>query len=232
MKNVQSQRGNVLFIILIAIGLLGALSFAVSRSNQGNTGAVTAERMRLMASEVLEYSKIVSNAVTQLRLRGCTESQLNFDNDVVTATYVNGGAPSNNTCDIFDLSGGGISWNVPQDGVMTTTPSPSGSWGIYGGNEILGAGTSGGGAANADLVLALIGLQLEVCQQINGLLGVTDKTAAPPQDSGMDTTVFTGSFSASAVVGDEASALEGKKAACFEDTGASKYIYYKVLLSR
>lgn len=226
-----SQRGNALFIILIAVALLAALSFAVTYSSQtGGAGAVSKEKARLMASEILEYSKIVTNAVTQLRLRGCEDSQLSFANATV-GTYTNNAAPSDNTCHVFSPAGGGVSWSVPQKGVMSVSPSPSDSWNIYGGNEVEGVGSTSGAPENADLLLALNGVSLELCQEVNGLLKVTSPTAVPPQDSGIDTTRYVGTYSAADVIGDEAAALNGQKAGCFEDTGASKYVFYKVLVA-
>lgn len=232
MIHKASQRGNVLFIILIAIGLLATLSFAVTWSSQsGGSGAVSKEKARLMASEILEYSKIVTNAVTQLRLRGCADSELSFANSAVNS-YTNNAAPSDNTCHVFNTEGGGVNWGVPQNGVMTVSPSPNDSWNIYGSNEVEGIGSSGGSIENADLILALNGVSLEACKELNGLLKVTGSDAAPPQDSGINTTRYIGVYGNASVIGDESAALSAQKAACFEDTGASKFIFYKVLIAR
>ena len=63
-----TQNGNVLFYILIATALIGALSYAIANSTRGNSDQLTAERARLLASEIIEYAGTMEAGVTQLSL--------------------------------------------------------------------------------------------------------------------------------------------------------------------
>lgn len=102
----RAQSGNILFYILIAIALLAALSLAVAQSNRGSLGQVNQERARILADELLDYGNAVSNAVAQLRLRGCKDIEISFERP--GPTQVNSNAPTDKTCHVFEKVGGGI----------------------------------------------------------------------------------------------------------------------------
>src|SRR5262249_36573959 len=116
MKN--SQNGNVLFYILIAVVLLAALSYAVALSGRGNFNAVTEEKAKLLATQIIEYANIMSNAAAQVRLRGIKDTDLCFDNaGWGNADYTNPSC-SDSATKIFDLKGGGVTWARPPDLAM------------------------------------------------------------------------------------------------------------------
>ena len=233
-KTPYSESGNALFIILIAVALLGALSYAVTQSNRGGVAALTEEKAKLYAAEILEYAQVVSNAVAQLRLRGCSDTEISFENNVVSG-YTNSNAPSDNTCHVFHPSGGGLSWNVPDDNMVSGTASAD-NWRIYASNEIQDIGTTGGADSNVDLILFLADVDTSICLQLNERLSVSNPSNAPPTDSGLDTDQFQGSYSHLVVIGDEDTALAGQKTACYTDGGAilpsAQNVFYKVLISR
>lgn len=49
----KTQNGNILFLILIAVALFAALSYALSSTNRNNDKALTDERAKLIASRIL-----------------------------------------------------------------------------------------------------------------------------------------------------------------------------------
>ena len=49
----MQQRGNILFLILLAVVLFAALSYAVTSSTQGGGRNASAERMSLDASQII-----------------------------------------------------------------------------------------------------------------------------------------------------------------------------------
>ena len=235
MIKCRSESGNVLFYILIAVALIAALSYAVSETSRGNTQQVSSEKAKLYASEILTYADIVSKAVAQLRLRGCDISELNFENTTVSG-YVNSNAPSDDSCDIFNLGGGGVSWNIPDPAFLASTTAPDDAWGIYGGNEVESIGTTVTGDNGIDIILVLENVDTTVCTQLNSLLDVTNPSNNPPTDSGLDNDKFQGLFSYAETLGNEDSALDGQKAACYTDGGATlssgQNVFYKVLAVR
>jgi hypothetical protein len=227
MRNNQS--GNVLFIVLIAVALLASLSFAVSRGGRGNVDALSGERARLLATDIIEYSNLIGNAVAQIRLRGFPDEQISFENNVLSG-LVNGNC-ADAQCEIF--SGGGISYILPPSEVMDSSASPDNRWHFLADNEIQDVGSTCGADTCADLLLVLDELKLSVCQQLNKLLGVTDLDVAPPTDADVGVVEFVGSYGYSETIGDSDAVLAGKRSACFlKSTVPAEYVFYKVLVAR
>lgn len=222
-KKRQNERGNVLIYILVAVALLGALSFAVSQSGRGNVQQLSAERARLLATEILEYSTNLKNAVVQLKLRGCDESELNFDNPVVSG-YTNGAAPTDGTCDIFGTNGGGLSWQTQQAQARNSESEYFTDYQINATNNTPNLGTFSGE------LYFIAELNEEVCAIMNDLLAVTP--ADPPAtDAGFSLHTsfkFTGGYSQVSSI----DAYPATSAACFENGPTGRYYYYKVLLQR
>ena len=101
-KHYPSERGNALLYILIAVALIAALSYVVSRGQRGNTSTLTDQQARLAAQEIIDYGNDLANAVQKLRLRGCTDTQVSFENNIVTE-YTNPNAPADKSCHVFDV---------------------------------------------------------------------------------------------------------------------------------
>src|SRR5690606_37997078 len=134
---------------------------------------------------------------------------------------------------LYHTDGGGVIWKEAPAEAMDTAASPDFLWHFYGGNEVEEIGTTCGADSCSDLILVVDELSEQVCIQINNLLGIGIKDDAPPEDSGLDTTLFQGAFAYANTIGDEAAALARQSAGCFRKTGAgSRYVYYKVLLAR
>lgn len=236
MTHRKNESGNAIFMILLGVALLAALTFAVTQSNRGSTNQLTQERANIFASEIIEYSNVVAAAVAQLRLRGCADERLNFDNTLVTG-YDNTTAPASGRCDVFSPSGGGVAFQDAEDGWFDTAQSAEtgyGNWYISGRARVIEVGTTCTTADCSELILVAPYIDLAVCQDINRSLGIT----AVPQDQGVSInfiTQFTGSNWANTIIEDAGGELHGKSAGCFEgDTtpGSGTYHYYKVLIAR
>lgn len=229
--NTNAQRGNVMFYILIAVALLAALIFAVAQSGRGNIKHVSDEKARMLASEIVDYSSAVATAFAQLRLRGCTLEQMNFENDII-AGYANGGAPADLTCNIFALAGGGVTFKRPPDDALTAT-------GIHvfsAGAELDHIGSTCADDRCADLIMFTGPLSEIVCIQVNDQLGIGEAGAPPPEGAANVTALvkYTGSATHAVTFGDapESADFQGKNAACLQDDNDSLYYLYKVLSAR
>ena len=235
-KSRTAEAGNVLFYILIAVALIGALSFAVAQSGRGNVQQLSAERARLFATEIIEHANIMASAVSQIRLRGSALNALCFDHPSWGASdYDHSPACTDDFNKIYHPDGAGITWSEAPSEAMDTTATPDNLWHFYGDNEIENIGTTCGAAGCSELIMVVDELQLIVCQQLNGLLGITDASTAPPTDTNFSATRYVGAFAHNQTIGDEAggSALAGKTAGCFQKTAVpAEYVFYKVLVSR
>lgn len=221
-KNPQS--GNVLFYILLAVALFAALSFAVSSTSTTSGNVLTGEQTRLAAQGVISYANTIAAAVQKLRLRGCTESQLNFENNIVSG-YTNGGAPSDDSCDIFSTSGGQVQFKAPPKNA-----NDGSDWIITGTNEVTGVGTDGTGE---DLILSLENLDSAVCLELNNQLNPGIFSTDPPVDlSTNSSTKFTGTYPSTDTIANVGHGLTGRISACYLETTGGEYNFYKVLLAR
>jgi hypothetical protein len=91
------ERGNALFLILIAIILFAALAYAVTRSTTGNNNAVS-EKNETLYAQYAGIMNLAATEVTRLMLRGCVLSDFVGSSNMV--------APSNTACAFYANHGG------------------------------------------------------------------------------------------------------------------------------
>lgn len=70
MRSRHSETGNVLFIILIAVALFAALSFAVSQSSRSGNADISKEQMAIGVAALNQYVTAIRTQVMLLRGRG------------------------------------------------------------------------------------------------------------------------------------------------------------------
>ncbi|MCK6417776.1 MAG: hypothetical protein L6Q57_02410 [Alphaproteobacteria bacterium] len=221
------QNGNILVYLLIAISLLAGLSFAVTQSGRVSPSQITEEKARLFASEIIEYTQAVANAVTQLRLRGVAETSLCFDADGwpggVSYNYAACATVGNK---IFSESGGGLTMKPIPTEALSPTTNANGYYLITGGNAVNNIGTS-----DPELVILAPGLDQSVCVRINKLLNVSNSSTPPDDGADEDLNPFQGSFATNATIG-SGTALNGIKTGCYYSLPNDWNIFYAVLLTR
>ncbi len=219
---MRNSSGNVLVYILIAVAMLAGLSYAVTQGGRGGDDYITGERARAGAMKLLDYTNALANAVTQLTLRGCDETQISFDNQIDTSRYNNALAPSDESCNIFSLNGGGVQYDEALDVIYT---------GDYKIGDV--------GTGEMEL-MADIRTSQSVCIKINEILGV-DNTGAdgPPVDKLSAGDYFDGSYGdAGAATSNQlisSSELKGRSAGCRVNSGTGDsaiYRFHKALLIR
>ena len=116
MDSFRSQSGNVLFIILIAVALFAALSYAISKSRIGGKTSTDAEKAQLSQGVIDNYEAAVNAAVLRLKFRGCTT--------IDYKTPTEWGA-EDHKCQVFHPQGGGVAWQDIDVGEEdNTTPVP------------------------------------------------------------------------------------------------------------
>lgn len=215
----SSESGNVIFFIFIGVALFAALSMAISAANKGG-GDITDEKRKVVATEIIEYSTNVATAVSRLRLNGCHETEISFENNELSG-YENALAPSDESCHVFSLNGGGVRYQ-PYDMSIT------GSYVIA---QI--------GSDETDLIMDLRTTK-STCEAINELLSIPNNgPEGPPTDKLSAGELFDGDYTiastSSANQRTENAEFLGKSAGCRTNSGSGStaiYYYYKVLMSR
>ena len=243
----DSERGNVLFYILIAVGLIALLAYAISDGQRGNTSDLEESRARIVAGELVEVSNIYANAVAQLRLRGVADSDLCFD-DPAWEDYENEEDYAFQSCGdranrLYHPEGAGIVWGrLPIDAFDSAQMDQHNNlFHFISDNEIQDVGTTCGREGCADLLNLIDGLRKSVCIKINDLVGVENRVNTfdenitdPPREGRYGTERFRGRYDATETLGDESDAqsLRGKLSGCFESRGQDNYVFYRVLVAR
>ena len=244
-NKINPQSGNVFIIILIGIILFAALAYTFTRSGQTGTGNLTAQQTEIAAQEILNYARLIENAVNRLRQNGCSENEISFESAGLTG-HANAGAPGDNSCHIFDTNGGQVTYQDPADNWLDNAFSASGFYGDYYFSKacVRGVGgDSGSVSENAfcnspnnngeELLFVLPYLDQAVCEKINQKL-YRDTTiptdATSPYAMNED---FDGDYSSSNEIANNANDFDKRSSFCFNSAGATtKFDFYHVLLAR
>ena len=242
MKHKDSQAGNAFFIILIGIALLAVFGMVVTRSSSTDTGA-TNERDKIAATSIIQYGNVVKGAIDQMRSNGISESDISFSNNIVSGYGTVGANPS---AEVFNVSGGGITYEAPNASWLDSTYSAQTGYGQWIFNGVnagrLNVGTPAGTAAFCptascvELTLILPYVKKSICTEISKRFNLLSG-GNPIQDANtISFTKFTGTFSYNGeFIGDAAGLMNSTYEGCVEGGGtpaAGTYHYFKVLIAR
>ena len=185
----SSNHGNVLFLILIAVALFAALSYAVTQSSNPAGNNASKEQAELIAAQIVQSAAGIKFAYDRLNISGRYD-QIHFDDSAdnpAGIVYVGSNATATGrTIGIFNSASGLTIPNIPE---AAFTASVNDAAFIYSAIEIDtdGDGTSEFdlGTSGSDIVLRYAFLTEEVCRAINRRLGIGDVFApfSIPTDS-------------------------------------------------
>ncbi len=218
-----NQKGNVFVYILIAVGLFGALMFALSKSASQNDAAseLSEGQSKVVAGEIIAYAASATNALSQMQQTGATVDMVNFI--VPSDTHFND-APT--IYKLFHPDGGGLNYKA-----LPAKASADDATGLKAGyyigrfNNIVWTPTT-----TKDVVFTAYEIKKDVCVELNKKVA---KISTIPTVSGnslqnffVDATLHTGSnvdFTKT-----NCAACEEISALCVTD-GAGKYAFYSIL---
>jgi len=242
--NRTSERGNAIFILFIAVALFGMLAYAFMHGSRGNVSMMTAEKAKAYATESIGYGNDVQMAVKRLQARGCTATQVSFENADYDShgwtQYDNPNAPADESCHVFSVKGGGLKFQTDKK-MMTAGAIDKGWPAVYitGYDGIPGVGTDCAAASCNELIFSEWGLKKEICVAINDKLGITNPGGNPPDDDFFASQEFDGAYDyVSGSIATVDPSLAGKRSACIKPAECNGFIpggcyaYYKVLIER
>ena len=227
---MNSQVGNVMFLILIAVILFAALSFALTQSSVGTPAGAKDEGADIDAAQLSQYPTFIRSQILRMRMNKIELFDIEFN------------PPS----DFSNLTSPEVGIFMPPDGA-TYTMAPTnvmennqqGRWYYNMHFEIKNIGASAASSTKGnDLIAFLPGIKQHICLQINklfdlatiptvnnaayhaGALELMNHAYAPPASE--------------TVIGDtELTPLAGQPFGCFQETASSgEYIYYFTLYER
>ena len=211
----KSQRGNALFLILIAVALFAALSYAITQTGRGG-GTISQEQAEILASEVTDQAATLRTTVMRMVLTGTPVTSLDF------TTPTTGQADQ-----VFDPAGGDETYEKAPAGTgwpfwnYLDARDPTMGW------YVLGVGTDT--ATTGREVLAILAMVPKtVCQQIDKGLGLSTTLAV----NGVPFDATTPSASAAApATAWTLDATPGQPFACIKNVGTIN-IYYHALVEQ
>ncbi len=238
----MNQKGNALFLILIAVALFAALSYAVTQSGRGGSG-IDKEKATLGASRLMQYGGELQIALQRMQVVGGV-SRANYDFETNQRKEYDGDALplantscADETCEVFSANGGGMAYeSCPDLSAATTGWAADGAAPGHSLFEIVAI--DGIGTSLPEIVLRIPGVMREVCEEINSKLNLplspswdlTGENYYPMSGASVATNL---ALTDGWTFGDDADDLDEAYAFCI-DAGASGtgWEFYHVLVIR
>ena len=226
----KNERGNALFLILIAVALFAALSYAVTQSGRGG-GSIDKEQSLIAASQITQYAAGLRTTVTRMLITGETVNSLDFDT-----------TPDGTSDEVFSSSGGGAISQEPPSSAQTTATSYDYLDRLTSGDGwyIEGIGTDTDDTGREIMIMA-DNLRGSVCAEINRGLGLiqTSLTGGAPNQILIeatavdpDTALTTGGAADNAgtfAAYNDLGTPDPQAFACVQNGAAGPYAYYHAL---
>lgn len=172
------ERGNALFLILIAVVLFAALSFAITQSNRSTGSSAGEETNTVSGSNVTQYASAIRTGVTRMLVKGVTLDELRFDTPSDAAYDV----AANRATEVFHPQGGAVVFQSPDSNIVNS----GGAWYYF------FAAVKDMGTGADDAVAVLTNVKKGICQQINRqTTGTTTVSALTPAITDSDITSAT-----------------------------------------
>ncbi len=252
---MQNSKGNVLFLILIAVALFAALSYAVTQSTRSGGGNASAEQVQLRAGELISYMTGVQARVSRMLLTG-NVNVLNLATASPVYTLGPVGTQSAN-CWNDNTSCTGTACQVFNTGNPEGVPPR-----VFGPEYVTaGAGMAGRvtpghigkrqmavynvGSPASDLVIYIAYIRADVCNAINAKMGMTTNFTESQSYpiGGEEGTSVGGNFGgcggpaawdgALTQIGDQLTAVAGQQTFCIPyDTASTGLALFQVIYVR
>lgn len=225
------ERGNVLFLVLIAVILFAALSYAVTSSTR-QPNAKNDSVDIIGGAELTQYPTSLRMAIMTMMVSGIDVDELEFN---APSSF---GSGLNEEANVFHPAGGGAAYQNGAASVMAS--GTQGTWYINAEFEIDNVGVDiSSNADGNDIIAFLPGIKEGICSKINDRAGLQDAIPNTSADlSGnyqlnMDSSYAfpTEEVILGAAGGNGTDSLTGQPLACFQNNGG-QYVYYQVLVER
>lgn len=164
---MKRTRGNILFLILLAVVLFAALSYAITQSIRGGGKDGGSESAEARASALLNHLTNMDTAIARMRLSGVRDEQINFfyggNHNALVSNQDNSNC-TESRCRVFDPNGGGV---PILDVSFYRSPSSQ-----TGEKSVSFARMPQVGTSEADIVFEFNGISYDMCKAINAKAGL------------------------------------------------------------
>jgi hypothetical protein len=170
--DARRQRGNALFLILIAVALFAALSYAITLSGRSGGSGTSGETATINAALITDYPAAVKTGVTRMVLGNITANTIDYSNGAT------------GTAAVFDAAGGAVAWiTAPpanaQDTATVDATHAGPNWRFKAVTSTTNkgyyiAGIGGTTSASGQDAFAFVGVTGPACVAINRALNIGD----------------------------------------------------------
>lgn len=166
-QKFKHQKGNVLFLILIAVALFAALSYAVTQSSRSGSDA-SRETNVINTSTLTQYPNQVRTAVLRLVIAGTDPTALQFNSpeEFDTATYTKF-VPERS---VFHVKGGAAAYQIIPAKLHATATTDT-NWIYSMAFRVKGLGTDNTDGSGNELMAFADDLSDTMCSRLNQDLG-------------------------------------------------------------
>lgn len=238
---MKNEKGSIVVWLLVGVLLLAALSVVMMQGSRTSAVSLSQEESKVHANQLMSFGQEMKATIQRLKMRGCADTQLGFDNGVWTTNagtalmVPNHNPNATDRCKLFNIAGGGLTPATFKNNGVTPTPGNTKS----GHSTIISMSIAGVGTPANDLVMITFYVDKQSCLAINNSMGITNPGGDAAEDdlTGM-LGWFDGTYGGTAVIGDNAPEFHGHSAGCFHylngGGGLESYDYhfYQVLLAR
>lgn len=221
----KTEQGNVLLLILIAVFLFAALTYAVTFSSRSSS-AEGDEANSMNAADINQYAGFIENAIVRMTATGgCNENTISFEHapyDGTDTDYVNPNSPPDFSCHIFHPAGGAVSDREIGGNKFEFTGS----------RYLVDVGTTATAPDERADLIAILEVPRTTCEELNDRLDVPNPSGAPPVVDGHgEDDLYTGIFDGTDAVNLTATETHGARSFCSAD-GSGTYRYIHSLVAR
>ncbi len=223
----QTESGNALIYVLIAIALFAALNFALSRqSDTSEAGSMPAERAELYATQLISYAGQVKSVLDQMMFTGTDVDEMDFMLPNEDATFND--PPYIHK--IYHPEGGGLNPGVlPVEVIDQDNTNPPAGWYLGSFNDVEWSRST-----NNDVILTAHQISRQVCANINKK--ITGSSTIPVFDAALrlsliDDRFYSGGANAALDTGTACAACDEFLSLCVQDSSTNFYSFYSIVVN-
>lgn len=169
---MNNSSGNVLFLILIAVALFAALSYAITNSNRSGGKNTDKETASLSAARILQNLALMTATIDRMTISGNrTVEQLDMTTPNMAASIGNLDACVSDTCNLFHVNGGKVIPELPAKFIRKGSTCDTGTQ-TYMAPSLMLMSIQGVGTDEPDVVIEYICMDYKICDEINEKLGL------------------------------------------------------------
>lgn len=220
---MKQQSGSVVIYLFFAIALFAALTVSIMRGNEYDNP--DREKIRMNLNVMQSFGSNISHAIKRLKANGCTNEMISFKH-IFSSSYNNSFSPSDKSCHVFDINGGGLDYKPPPDYIASETAAVDwwdGTYTFTSGVNIPDIGTD-----DDDLLMFVKIKSKKTCDIINDMLN----GAEAPFIGGYCSTPYNGVFQNYCGATQDWTNAAGQTSGCVYGGTPTKYTYYQVLINR